>query len=107
MPTNFTVVPVDDGRKPAEEDSDDNNVLKEEDEETVGEAGSFLDYGVCESKQPSWSSCNVPLQVNLTGHCPLFVCLPLSLFLSALSEHAFSLSSFTWVRGACAEEKLT
>lgn len=46
MPTNFTVVPVDDGRKPAQEDSDDNNVLKEEDEETIGEAGSFLDYGV-------------------------------------------------------------
>ncbi|XP_016091073.1 solute carrier family 12 member 7-like isoform X1 [Sinocyclocheilus grahami] len=37
MPTNFTVVPVDDGRKSSQEDSDDNNVLKEEDEETVGD----------------------------------------------------------------------
>ncbi|RXN13884.1 solute carrier family 12 member 7-like protein [Labeo rohita] len=35
MPTNFTVVPVDDGRKSSQEDSDDNNVLKEEDEETA------------------------------------------------------------------------
>uniref|UniRef100_A0A9J8CH93 Solute carrier family 12 member 7b n=2 Tax=Cyprinus carpio TaxID=7962 RepID=A0A9J8CH93_CYPCA len=37
MPTNFTVVPVDDGRKSSQEDSDDNNALKEEDEETVGD----------------------------------------------------------------------
>lgn len=46
MPTNFTVVPVDDGRKSAQEDTDDNNVLKEEDEEAVGEPGSFPNYGV-------------------------------------------------------------
>ncbi|XP_057178070.1 solute carrier family 12 member 7 isoform X7 [Triplophysa rosa] len=36
MPTSFTVVPVDDGRKSAQEDTDENNVLKEEDEEAVG-----------------------------------------------------------------------
>jgi len=74
MPTNFTVVPVEDGRKPAQSDSDDNSVLKEEDEETVGEAGSFLD-AVCESKQPSWSSCNA--SGSLSG-----VCLSFSLSLS-------------------------
>lgn len=53
MPTNFTVVPVDDGRKSSQEDSDDNNVLKEEDEETVGE---MFPQGIfqTESKQPGW-----------------------------------------------------
>ncbi|XP_030623114.1 solute carrier family 12 member 7 isoform X2 [Chanos chanos] len=38
MPTNFTVVPVNDSKKASEEDTDDNNdVLKEEDEETPGD----------------------------------------------------------------------
>ncbi|XP_052398911.1 solute carrier family 12 member 7 isoform X3 [Carassius gibelio] len=37
MPINFTVVPVDDGRKSSQEDSDDNNALQEEDEETLGD----------------------------------------------------------------------
>ncbi|KAM8822683.1 solute carrier family 12 member 7 isoform 3-T3 [Spinachia spinachia] len=42
MPTSFTVVPVKDGARKAkkgseEQDVDDNNVLKEEDEETVGD----------------------------------------------------------------------
>ncbi|XP_036445211.1 solute carrier family 12 member 7 isoform X5 [Colossoma macropomum] len=37
MPTNFTVVPVGDGRKSSQEDSDDSNVLREEDEEAPGD----------------------------------------------------------------------
>lgn len=39
MPTSFTVVPVEDGAKSsrARDDSDDNNVLREEDEEGPGE----------------------------------------------------------------------
>lgn len=37
MPTNFTVVPVDDGRNSAQEDSNNDNVLREEDEDAAGE----------------------------------------------------------------------
>ncbi|XP_056593859.1 solute carrier family 12 member 7 isoform X3 [Triplophysa dalaica] len=36
MPTSFTVVPVDDVRRCAQEDADENSVLKEEDEQAVG-----------------------------------------------------------------------
>ncbi|XP_066539738.1 solute carrier family 12 member 7 isoform X3 [Hoplias malabaricus] len=37
MPTNFTVVPVGDSRKSSQEDSDNSNVLREEDEEAPGD----------------------------------------------------------------------
>ncbi|MCJ8728257.1 hypothetical protein PDJAM_G00002300 [Pangasius djambal] len=37
MPTNFTVVPVDDGRNSPQEDSNDDNVLREEDEDAAGD----------------------------------------------------------------------
>ncbi|KAF4087855.1 hypothetical protein AMELA_G00076060 [Ameiurus melas] len=37
MPTNFTVVPVDDGRNSPQEDSSDDNVLREEDEDAAGD----------------------------------------------------------------------
>lgn len=37
MPTNFTVVPVGDGRKSPQDDSSDCNALREEDEEAPGE----------------------------------------------------------------------
>ncbi|XP_053351369.1 solute carrier family 12 member 7 isoform X6 [Clarias gariepinus] len=37
MPTNFTVVPVDDGRNSPQEDSNDDNVLREEDEDSPGD----------------------------------------------------------------------
>ncbi|KAF5899356.1 solute carrier family 12 member 7-like isoform X5, partial [Clarias magur] len=37
MPTNFTVVPVDDGRNSPREDSNDDNVLREEDEDSPGD----------------------------------------------------------------------
>ncbi|KAA0705090.1 hypothetical protein E1301_Tti019159 [Triplophysa tibetana] len=63
MPTSFTVVPVDDGRRCAQEDTDENNVLKEEDEEAVGELlcpqGIFGNL-VCVSKQASWMSSVLP-----------------------------------------------
>lgn len=37
MPTNFTVVPVDDGRNSPQENSNDDNILREEDEDAAGE----------------------------------------------------------------------
>lgn len=40
MPTSFTVVPVEDGRKSSHEDADDANVLHEEDEDGPGELRS-------------------------------------------------------------------
>lgn len=66
MPTSFTVVPVDDVRRCAQEDADENSVLKEEDEEAVGELlcpqGIFGNL-VCLSKQSSWM-CSVVPRVN-------------------------------------------
>lgn len=51
MPTNFTVIPVDDGRNSPQEDSSDDNVLREEDEDAAGEPSStslwnFLEHSV-------------------------------------------------------------
>ncbi|XP_060725647.1 solute carrier family 12 member 7 isoform X3 [Tachysurus vachellii] len=37
MPTNFTVVPVDDGRNSPQENSNDDNILREEDEDSAGD----------------------------------------------------------------------
>lgn len=48
MPTNFTVVPVKDNRREAEDrnedgDAEDNNVLKKEEEDTTGQIrGCFI-----------------------------------------------------------------
>lgn len=40
MPTNFTVVPVDDGKGSPQEDGNDDNILREEDEDAAGEPTS-------------------------------------------------------------------
>lgn len=43
MPTNFTVVPVKDGTRKAEEGNDQNDVLKEEEEDAAtGEITCFI-----------------------------------------------------------------
>lgn len=46
MPTNFTVVPVDDGRNSPQEDSNDDNVLREEDEDSPGELSDLTRFGI-------------------------------------------------------------
>lgn len=80
MPTSFTVVPVDDGRKSARKDTDENNVLKEEDEEAVGELcprGIFCSVQLDVSDNRSWSVVCLDLSfwrhyVNTPSHSFLF-----------------------------------
>lgn len=43
MPTNFTVVPVGDGRNSPQENSNDDNILREEDEDISGEPTWFVE----------------------------------------------------------------
>lgn len=64
MPTNFTVVPVEDNtgkaKKASEDDDvDDNNVLKEEEEGATGEIRCLLLYLLCQvGDKHKWGNTN-------------------------------------------------